>query len=111
MSEGAADFLAASITGDSRHGPRLLLHRHAAARPRSRWSEWQWPKDIGEIHHTGMIFGGTFWDLRKALIAAYGETEGVALTVKIYLGTLRRAIEHPVDACSRRSSRTTTTAT
>lgn len=57
--------------------------------------EWQWPKDVAEIHHTGMIFGGIFWDLRKSLIAEYGETQGAAITLKIYLGTLRRSVDIP----------------
>src|ERR1700704_1412095 len=44
-----------------------------------------------------MIFGGTFWDLRKALIAldpTHPDT-GVALTQKLYVGALRRSTSIP----------------
>jgi hypothetical protein len=95
MSEGAADFLAASITGDHGMG-RGFFYSDAPLRDLDPdGMEWQWPKDVAEIHHTGMIYGGIFWDLRKSLIAAYGETEGVRLTLKIYLATLRRATNIP----------------
>jgi uncharacterized protein (TIGR03382 family) len=47
-----------------------------------------------------MIFGGTFWDLRKALIAdptagGLGEAEGIRITEKLYIGALRRSINIP----------------
>jgi MYXO-CTERM domain-containing protein len=58
-------------------------------------SENRWPQDIGEIHKTGIIFGGTFWDLRKALIASLGQTQGIQLTEKLYLGALRRSVNIP----------------
>src|SRR3569623_2767186 len=54
-----------------------------------------WPTDIGEIHHTGLSFGGTWWDLRKALIAQYGMDDGVALTEKLWVGALRRSVDIP----------------
>jgi uncharacterized protein (TIGR03382 family) len=57
--------------------------------------EATWPKDIGEIHKTGVIFGGTFWDLRKALIVQFGMAQGAALTHKLYLGALRRSVSIP----------------
>src|SRR5262249_30839440 len=44
---------------------------------------------------TGLIFGGTFWDLRKDLIATLGEADGIEATKKIYVGTLRRSISIP----------------
>ncbi len=69
MSEGAADFLAASITGDSGMGRGFFFNDVPLRELDPPDKEWKWPIDIGEIHHTGMIFGGSFWDLRKALIA------------------------------------------
>jgi hypothetical protein len=88
MSEGAADFFACSITNDSGMG-RGFFYSDAPLRDLNNTTKW--PDDIGEIHHTGMIFGGSFWDLRVALIAQYGPDQGVAITNKIYVGTLRRA--------------------
>jgi hypothetical protein len=98
MSEGAADFLAVSITGDSGMGRGFFYTdaplRELEANPQG--GEWMWPLDISsDIHHTGLVFGGTFWDLRKAFIAAYGEAAGVALTDKLYVAALRRAVDIP----------------
>jgi uncharacterized protein (TIGR03382 family) len=58
-------------------------------------TEYRWPQDIEEIHHTGMIISGAFWDLRKAFIAAYGYDQGELLTNKLYVASLRRAISIP----------------
>ncbi|MDB4958730.1 MAG: cysteine-rich repeat protein [Myxococcales bacterium] len=95
MSEGVADFLAASITGDSGMGRGFFFTDAALRELDPMSSEWMWPFDIGEIHHTGQIFGGTFWDLRKALIAQLGQAQGIALTNKLYTGVMRRAINIP----------------
>ena len=76
MSEGAADFLAASITGDPAWAAASSSPtRRCASSIPPTWSSCG-RSDIGEIHHTGLIFGGTFWDLRKALIAQFGEADG-----------------------------------
>jgi uncharacterized protein (TIGR03382 family) len=95
MSEGAADFLAATITNDSGMGRGFFFSDAPLRELDPMGSEWLWPVDIGEIHHTGMIFGGTFWDLRKALIAQLGATQGELLTNRLYVGALRRAISIP----------------
>ncbi|NVB81092.1 MAG: hypothetical protein HOV81_22035 [Kofleriaceae bacterium] len=92
MSEGAADFLAAMITNDSGMGRGFYKSDQALRELDPEEGEWLWPNDIQEIHHTGMIFGGTFWDLRKALIAELGEAAGKQLTYKLYVGALRRSI-------------------
>ena len=95
MSEGAADFLAASMTGDAGMG-RGFFHNEEALRDLDPMNEeYSWPKDISEIHHTGLIFGGTFWDLRKALLAAKPEAEALALVYKLYVATLRRSVNIP----------------
>ncbi|HEX5058367.1 MAG TPA: hypothetical protein VFV99_03360 [Kofleriaceae bacterium] len=95
MSEGASDFLAASMTGDSGMG-RGFQYLDAPLRELDPPDhEWSWPLDIGEAHHTGQIYGGIFWDLRKQLIADLGMGPGSALTNKLYLGTLRRAVNIP----------------
>lgn len=95
MSEGASDFLAASITGDPGMG-RGFFYFDAPLRDLDPAdSEWLWPQDIAEIHHTGLIYGGIFWDLRKDLIAQMGEAAAVTLVNKLYLATMRRAINIP----------------
>jgi hypothetical protein len=95
MSEGAADFLAVSINNDSGMGRGFFYNDEPLRELDPPDHEWMWPQDIGEIHHTGMIFGGAFWDLRKALIAQYGMTDGVALTEKLWVGALRRSVDIP----------------
>ena len=53
------------------------------------------PRDLGEIHTTGMIFGGAMWDLRKALIAQHGHDAGVAVANRLYYAAVRRAPSIP----------------
>lgn len=95
MSEGAADFFAAQITGDPGMGRGFFYNDMPLRDLDPPNSEARWPQDIGEIHKTGIIFGGTFWDLRKSLIASLGEADGIALTEKLYLGALRRSVNIP----------------
>ncbi|CAN5912602.1 hypothetical protein BH11MYX3_BH11MYX3_13170 [soil metagenome] len=95
MSEGAADFLAASITGDPGMGRGFFYSNDPLRSLDPLLEEARWPEDVQEIHHTGLIFGGTMWDLRKALITELGETEGIRLVQKLYLGTLRRSTSIP----------------
>ncbi len=96
MSEGAADLLAGFITNDSGMGRGFFFTDEPLRElDPADGSEATWPKDIGEIHKTGIIFGGTFWDLRKTLIAQYGQTEGAAKTHKLYVAALRRSVSIP----------------
>jgi hypothetical protein len=92
MSEGAADFFAVQITGDPGTGRGFFYTDEPL---RALDSGKRWPQDIGEIHMTGMIFGGAFWDLRQALISALDETDGIALTQKLYIGALHRSTSIP----------------
>lgn len=95
MSEGAADFVAASITGDHGMGRGFFYTNEALRDLDPMDKEFSWPADIGEIHHTGQIFAGVFWDLRKALIADLGDQAGIALTNKLFVAALRRSINIP----------------
>lgn len=95
MGEGAADFLAASITGDPGMGRGFFHNDEALRHIDPPDSEYTWPQDIGAIHYTGLIYGGTFWDLRKTLIEQLGEPAGVALVNKLFVATLRRSVSIP----------------
>jgi hypothetical protein len=95
MSEGAADFLAASITNDPGMGRGFFYNDEPLRQLDPPDSEYSWPKDIGEIHHTGKVFGGTYWDLRKALIPVLGEGPAIALVNRLFLGAMRRAVSIP----------------
>ncbi|HWO26205.1 MAG TPA: hypothetical protein VNO30_46075 [Kofleriaceae bacterium] len=95
MSEGAADFLAASITNDAGMGRGFFYDDKPLRDLDPTDGEFSWPKDISEIHHTGKVFGGTFWDLRKALIPALGEGPAIALVNRLFVGALRRSVSIP----------------
>lgn len=95
MSEGAADFFAATITGDSGMGRGFDFTNAPLRQLDPPDSEWMWPTDIGEIHHTGLIFAGVFWDLRKSFIASLGDEAGSELVNKLYIGALRYAVDIP----------------
>jgi hypothetical protein len=95
MSEGVADFFATLITGDPAMGRGFFHNDNPLRHIDPPNFENRWPQDLGEVHKTGLIFGGTFWDLRKALIEQLGETEGIALTKKLYVGAVRRSTSIP----------------
>jgi hypothetical protein len=95
MAEGAADFLAASITNDPGIGRGLNYTDTPIRNLDPPAFENMWPRDIGEIHITGLIYAGALWDLRKAAIASMGELAGIDFTLRGYLATLRRASNIP----------------
>jgi MYXO-CTERM domain-containing protein len=95
MSEGAADFFAAQITGDPRMGVGFFYTDKPLRNIDPEDKENRWPQDIGEVHKTGLIFGGAFWDLRKDLIETLGEDEAIPLVKKIFAGALRRSVGIP----------------
>jgi cysteine-rich repeat protein len=95
MGEGQSDFIAASITGDSGMGRGFNLDDSPLRELDPVGQEARWPDNVGEIHHQGLIFAGAMWDLRKALIAQYGEAKGVPLVNKLFLGAIRRSSTIP----------------
>jgi MYXO-CTERM domain-containing protein len=95
LGEGQADFLAASITGDSGMGRGFFRTNEPLRELDPPDGEARWPDDIGEIHTTGIIFGGTFWDLRKRLITELGQDAGVALSLKLYFAAIQRSTDIP----------------
>jgi MYXO-CTERM domain-containing protein len=95
MGEGAADFLAAMITGDHGMGRGFFKNDEPLRDLDEEGRERIWPDDVGEIHITGIIFGGAFWDLRTAAIAQLGETEGTALVQRLYVAALQRSTDIP----------------
>jgi cysteine-rich repeat protein len=94
-SEGLADFLAASITGDPGMGRGFFYDDGPLRHIDPPDMENVWPRDVGEIHYTGLIFAGAMWDLRKLLIQQYGRSKGIDLTNRLYYATLERATNIP----------------
>ncbi|MEZ4403079.1 MAG: DUF4215 domain-containing protein [Kofleriaceae bacterium] len=96
FSEGLSDYLAATITDDSGMG-RGFFRSDSPLReldPTDR--EHVWPRDIDEIHYTGIIFGGAMWDLRKGLIAELGDHDAaVQIADRLFYAAVRRASSIP----------------
>ena len=92
LSEGLADFLAASITGDPGMGRGFFFSNEALRDIDPTNHEARWPNDRStDPHATGEIIGGALWDMRKALITKLGTTAGIALTSKLYYAVMQRA--------------------
>ena len=94
-SEGLSDFLAASITGDPAMGRGFFQSNAPLRHIDPVGMENRWPEDIAGSHHTGLIFAGAMWDLRKMLIQKYGTEEGKALVNRLFYATLERATDIP----------------
>jgi MYXO-CTERM domain-containing protein len=96
VSEGASDYLGATITGTSALGRGFFQGTEDPLRELDPPNfEYRWPDHIGEVHDEGRILGGTLWDLRKALVAKYGESLGVQKTDAIWFGGIRRSVDMP----------------
>jgi hypothetical protein len=94
LSEGVSDYLAATITND--HGMGRGFRPPGSNEPLRDidpvGSEKVWPRDAtGEVHDDGEIIAGTLWDLRKAMIAALGETAGVQRADDMFYGIIQRS--------------------
>lgn len=95
LSEGASDFLAASISNDPAMGRGFFYTDEPLRHLDPQGIEATWPRDIGEIHKTGIIFGGLFWDMRKGMIAKLGAEAGERAVNKLFVAVLRRASSIP----------------
>lgn len=95
MSEGASDFFSAIITGDPGMGRGFFHNDDPLRQLDPDVGEAIWPDDVGEVHATGVIYGGAFWDLRKAASLALGTVDGEALANRLFIATLQRATDIP----------------
>ena len=96
LSEGLADTLAVSITGDHGMG-RGFYYTDAPLRELDPVGiEKRWPEDAdGEVHDEGEILGEALWDLRKALQAKYGDAAGFSKFLTLYYSVMQRASDIP----------------
>jgi MYXO-CTERM domain-containing protein len=95
FSEGLSDYLAATITNDSGMGRGFFKADAPLREINPEGSEAIWPRDIGEIHLTGIIFAGTMWDLRTLMIDAKGYAAGVEQTDRLFYAAVQRAPSIP----------------
>ncbi|MSP23738.1 MAG: hypothetical protein EXR75_00955 [Myxococcales bacterium] len=95
LSEGLSDFYAASITGDPGMG-RGFFFDDEPLRHIDPAGEAVWPEHIAaDPHTTGLIIGGTLWDLRKLLIEKHGEVAGKQLTNELFYAMARTSVDIP----------------
>ncbi|HUQ01381.1 MAG TPA: hypothetical protein VM261_02750 [Kofleriaceae bacterium] len=95
LSEGLGDFVAATITGDPAMARGFFNTDEPMRHCDPAGSEFSWPEDRGEIHDTGRIYCGAMFDLRKNLIALYGDAGGRARTDRLFYESFRRASDIP----------------
>lgn len=96
VSEGASDYLSATITNDPDLSPGFFEGTDEPLRELDPTGyEWRWPDDTGEVHDEGRIIGGTLWDLRTALSQKYGPEIGEAKADLIWLDGIRRSVDTP----------------
>jgi MYXO-CTERM domain-containing protein len=94
LSEGASDYLSATITDDPVIAPEFYVGGGAL---REIETDRRWPEDISswDTHETGLIFAGAMWDLRKALVDSEGAVLGAAVADHLYYQALRRSTDIP----------------
>ncbi|HUQ06663.1 MAG TPA: DUF4215 domain-containing protein [Kofleriaceae bacterium] len=95
FSEGLSDYLSATILNDSGMGRGFFKTDAPLRELNPEGSEAIWPRDVGELHTTGIIFGGAMWDLRTAMIAAKGYEAGVRYTDDLFYAAVQRAPSIP----------------
>ena len=96
LSEGLADTLAVSITGDHGLGRGFYFNDQPLRELDPVGLEKRWPQDAdGEVHDEGEIIGEALWDTRTALIATLGQDAGYAKTLEIYYGIMQRSVDIP----------------
>ncbi len=92
LSEGLADYFAASITEDPAVGRGFYLDNSPLRNIDPAGYERVYPSDFDfDPHVSGLIIAGALWDLRKRLVADLGAAAGKASTDKIFTGVMARA--------------------
>ncbi len=88
VSEGSADYVAATILDDPQLAPEFYVGYPWL---RELETDKVYPDDfVGEEHNDGLIWGSFLWNLRERWADAYGADAGVELTDLLFLGTLEQ---------------------
>lgn len=86
IGEGSGDYLASTITNSPLVGPYFFKDGDPV---REIEADRVYPDDlVGESHQDGLIWAGSLWDLRKALIVKLGESAGAAHTDHLFATAL-----------------------
>ncbi|MEQ8276224.1 MAG: MYXO-CTERM sorting domain-containing protein [Deltaproteobacteria bacterium] len=91
LSEGASDFLAATIVNDPGMGRGFFRTDDPLRHIDPLNDEAVYPEDVGESHVTGLIFAGALWDLRKTMIEKHGMETAVRMVDDFWFATLQRS--------------------
>jgi MYXO-CTERM domain-containing protein len=96
LSEGASDYLAATMTDDNGMG-RGFFYSNAPLRDVDEARDRVWPDDSNdEPHQVGLIFAGAMWDLRKNLIRDFGDRDqAVRYTDQLWYQALKTSADIP----------------
>jgi len=98
LSEGMADTLAVSITGDHAMGYGFFTDKPTTALRDVDpvGVEKKWPDHAdGEPHDEGEIIGEALYDTRKALQVKYGDAAGFNKFLTVYYNVMERAADIP----------------
>ncbi|HSN30329.1 MAG TPA: hypothetical protein VLT45_28770, partial [Kofleriaceae bacterium] len=96
LSEGMADTLAVSMTGDHGMGRGFFFNNNALRDVGDPAVVKKWPADAdGEVHDEGEIIGEALWDTRVALQTNLGDQAGFAQFLKVYYAVVQRAPDIP----------------
>lgn len=91
--EGWSDFFAASFTGDTVIGAWVSgddqVGLRADAVDRTRLSLFNFCLDGCNAFEDGLIWAGTLWDIRTAMISRYGPEEGVRVAEELIVEGMR----------------------
>ena len=88
VSEGSADYISATITGDPQVGPGA---RWNGGHVREIASDRVYPRDVvGEVHADGLIWASFLWNLRTQWTADMGEAAGAEAADRLMLGALEQ---------------------
>ena len=88
ISEGSADYIAATINDDPVLAPNALPGGGAI---REIETDRRYPDDRnGEVHHDGLIWASFLWNLRQQWQADRGDDAGARDTDRLFLGALEQ---------------------
>ncbi len=86
FSEGIGDIIASYMTNNPKIGQGFFQGTDTEIRTVD--NTIRFPDGQGEVHDEGRIIGGTFWDLRVALIQRYGKEAGAYHAEKLFINHL-----------------------
>jgi len=88
ISEGSADYVAATINDDPALAPEFYIGYPWL---RELDTDKAYPGDyIGEVHNDGLIWGSFLWNLRERWVEDHGDALGAEMTDLLMLGALEQ---------------------